>query len=237
MTLVLAWMWLVVGVMTLVVMVLWMPNMSKMMAAQGEQVPPQAITFIYVVMFGTMGCMYLLLPGIFVAFYQRGDVKRTCDAKDPHVRWTDHCPLPVLSLSLLLGFAATSVIWSAGYGFVTPFFGVILKGVSGAIFFLALSLLFGYLAWATYKLKMAAWWATLAAFVLLGLSTVISFSRMSMLDLYREMNFPADQLKMMEAAGVLEMNIPLMMTVNLVVFVGYLLWVRSHWTPGSQPQR
>ncbi len=227
-TLVLAWMWLAMGVMSLAVMIVWMPNMSKMLAAQGQQVPPQGITFIYVVMFGTMGCMYLLLPGIFVAFYQRADVKLTCDAKDPHVRWTDHCPLPVLSLSLLLAFAATSVIWSAGYGFVTPFFGTIIKGVPGAIFFIGLSLLFGYLAWATYKLKMGAWWATLGVFVLLALSTVISFSRISMLDLYREMNFPEDQLKMMEASGVFEMNIPLMMGVNLAVFAGYLLWVRGY---------
>ncbi len=221
----------------LVMIVVWMPNMSKVLAAQGEQLPPQAMTFMYVVMIGTMSCMYLVLPGIFIAFYQRADVKATCDAKDPNVRWTDHCPLPVLSLSLMLGFGATSVIWSASYGFVTPLFGIIMKGVPGALFFLGISLLFGYLAWATYKLKMHAWWATLGTGVVFGLSTIVSFSRLSLMDLYREMKFPADQLKMMEDMGVLEMNIPLMMTVSLALFAGYLLWVRRYFAADAAPHR
>jgi hypothetical protein len=232
-TLVLAWMWLAMGVMTLVVMIVWMPNMSKMLEAQGDQLPPQAMTFVYVVMLGTMGCMYLVLPSIFIVFYQRADVQATCQAKDPCVRWTDRCPLPVLSLSLLLAFASTSILWSAGYGFVTPFFGIVLRGVAGAIFFLGLSVLFGYLAWATYKLKIGAWWASLGVCVLLGLSTLISFSRMNLLDFYREMNFPEDQLKIMEDLGVFEMNMPLMIGVNFAVFVGYLLWVRSYFVESS----
>jgi hypothetical protein len=228
-TLVLAWMWLAMGVVTLVVMIVWMPKMADILAAQGEQIPPHAAPIMYGVMLSMMSCMYLVLPGIFIVFYGRADVKATCDAKDPVVRWTDHCPLPVLSLSLLLGFGATSVIWSAGYGFVAPFFGIIIKGIPGALFFLGFSSLFGYLAWATYKLKMEAWWATLGAIVLFGLSTVISFSRMSLMDLYREMNFPAEQLRMMEELGVLEMNIPLIASVNFAVFIGYLLWVRSYF--------
>lgn len=238
-TLVLAWMWLAMGVMTLVVMVVWMPNMSKIFETQGQPIPPQAMTFVYVMMFGTMGCMYLVLPAVFVVFYQRADVKATCETKDVHVRWTDRCPLPVLSLSLLLGFAATSILWSAGYGFVTPFFGILLKGAAGAIFFLGLSVLFGYLAWATYKLKIGAWWMSLSVCVLLGLSTLVSFSRMNLLDFYREMNFPEDQLKMMEESGVFEMNMPLMIGVNFAVFIAYLLWVRGYFvaagSSNSQP--
>lgn len=232
-TLVLAWMWMVMGAMSLVGIILWMPDMSQVLAAQGQNMPPQAITLMYVVMIGTMSCMYVVLPGIFIAFYQRADVKATCDAKDPHVRWTDRCPLPVLSLSLLMGIGATSVLWSASYGFVAPLFGIILKGVPGALFFLGLSLLFGYLAWATYKLKLQAWWATLACVVLFSLSTIVSFSRLTLMDLYREMKFPEDQLKMMEEMGVLDMNVPLMMTVGLALFVGYLLWVRRYYAAGT----
>ena len=69
MTLVLAWMWLVMGVVALIVMSVCMPNMSNL-AAQEKQVPPQAMIFVYVVMLGTMSCMYLILPGIFIFFYQ-----------------------------------------------------------------------------------------------------------------------------------------------------------------------
>ena len=116
---------------------------------------------------------------------------------------------------------------------MTPLFGIILKGVPGALFFLGFSLLLGYLALATYKLKLQAWWATLGAAALFGLSTIVSFTRLSLMDLYREMNFPEDQLKMMEDMGVLEMNMPLMITVYLAVFVGYLFWVRRYFVSGS----
>jgi hypothetical protein len=184
-------------------------------------------------MFGTLGCIYLVLPGIFVAFYHRADVKATCEARDSKIRWTDHCPLPVLSLSLLLAFGATSILWSAGYEFVTPLFGIIMKGIPGAIFFFGVSALFIYLAWAIYKMRLYAWWVTLAAFVLFGLSTIVTFSRISLMDLYREMKFPEDQLKMMEEAGVLEINIPLIVVIYLTLFIGYLLWVRTYMLAGS----
>lgn len=228
-TLVLAWMWLAMGVVSLAVMFVWMPKFADIAAAQGKPIPPQMASIMYGVMLITMICLYLLLPGIFILFYGRSDVKATCDTLDPVVRWTDHCPLPVLSLSLLLGFAAISVVGSAGYGFVTPFFGFIIKGIPGAMFFLGLSLLFGYLSWATYKLKKKGWWVTLAAIVFLGLSTVISFLRLSLMDLYREMQFSADQLEMMEKLGVLELNMPLIASINFALFIGYLLWVRSYF--------
>ena len=234
-TLVLAWMWLVVGVVSLISMIFVLPNMSAMMAAQKQQPPPMTMNAIFAMMIVMMAGIYVVLPGIFILFYQRADVKTTCEWRDPQVRWTDHCPLPVLSLSLALAFGATSVLWSAGYGFVVPFFGILLKGVPGALLVLSISLLFGYLAWSTYKLKMAAWWATLGAFVLFGLSTVISFSIIDLIDLYREMGFPKEQLEMMERSGALNMNLPLMMTMNMVVLVGYLLWVRRFFHVPSDP--
>lgn len=208
-TLVLAWMWLAVGVMSLLAMFVLMPKMADIGAAQGKPIPPQLASIIYGVTLLTMSFMYLVLPGIFILFYGRSDVKATCDTMDPVIRWTDRCPLQVLSLSLLLGFAATSVVWSASYGFVTPFFGIIIKGIPGALYFLGISMLFGYLSWATYKLKKQAWWVTLVAIILLSLSTVTSFWRVSLMDLYREMELPTKQLEMMEKLGVLEFNLPL----------------------------
>ncbi len=95
--------------------------------------------------------------------------------------------------------------------------------------FLGFGLLFSYLAWSTYKLRISAWWVTLDACLLFGLSTLVSFTRFSPLDLYREMGYPADQLKMMKDMGVLDLNIPLLTGGYMVVFIAYLIWVRRHW--------
>ena len=234
-TLVLAWMWLAVGIISLVSMILFIPNMTNMLSTQKQASTPMMMNAVFVMMIIMMTFIYVVVPGVFIIFYGRYDVKATCEWRDPQIRWTDRCPLPVLSLSLMLGFAATSVLWSAGYGFVAPFFGIILKGVAGAILFMGISLLFGYLAWATYKQKIAAWWTTLGTFLLLGLSTIISFSAISLMDLYREMGFPKDQLDMMERSGAFGMNLPLMMGINLLVFVGYLFWVRGYFDVAVDP--
>lgn len=234
-TLVLAWMWLVIGIQALIMMCLWMPDMFNM-AAQDQQVPPQAMIVFQVVMLGTMGCIYLFLPGVFIVFYQSKHVKATCEFKDTHVRWTDKCPLPVLALSLMLGYGAFSMIFSVSYGSVIPFFGILLKGVPGGLVTLAITLLFAYLAWATYRLKMMAWWTTFVVYVVFCVSSIITFSRVNMMEFYREMDFPEEQLKFIEQSGIVErMNMPLMVGVGFVVFVGYMLWVRRYFVAGSVP--
>lgn len=228
-TLVLAWMWLVPGGVSLITVAFWMPNMF-----QGDQMPPSTKIAVQATLLGTLGCLYLVLPGIFVAFYQSQHVKATCELKDPHVRWTDKAPLPVLALSLLLAFGALSMVWTLAYGPVLPLFGILWKGLPAGAVVVAGSLLMGYLAWGAYKLKMAAWWTTLAVYVVFGLSAVITFSRIPLMELYRAMNFPEEQLKLLERSGAVErMNMPLMIGVSSVVLVGYLLFVRQYFISAS----
>ncbi|WP_339908431.1 hypothetical protein [Symmachiella dynata] len=234
--LVLAWMWFAMGLVTLIMMCFVMPNMFSV-AAQGQKLPPQAMIFAQVSMMATMGCFYVILPGIFITFYQSKHVKATCDFKDPYPRWTDKCPLPVLSLSLILASGALSMPLSISYGGVLPLFGFLLKGVPGALAYLAFAPLFAYLAWATYKLKMSAWWTTFVMYSLFVLSGLVTFSRISMLDFYRAMDMPEEQLKIIEKSGMFEgMNMPLIGGLGLVVVVAYMLWVRRYFVAGTTPQ-
>ena len=233
-TLVLAWMWLAGGILALLMMSVWMPNVFDA-AAQEQQLPPQAMIVMQVVMLGTMGCMYLVVPGVFVSFYQSPHVKATCEFKDPHVRWTDNCPLPVLALSLLLGFGAATMLFSVCYGGVIPFFGILLKGVPSALVILCITLLFAYLSWATYKLKMGAWWTTLVFYGVLGISAIVTFSRIKMMNFYREMNFPEEQLELMQKSGMVDrMNMPLMMGASFAAIVGFMLWVRRYFVAAKK---
>ncbi len=233
--LVLAWMWLVTGIFSLISMIAIIPKWSDMMAAQGQQMPPAAMNAMMAVMLAIMACIYILLPTVFILFYRRPDVKATCERRDPVVPWTDRCPMPVLSLSLMLGFATTSVIWSAGNGFVIPFFGLILKGAVGAILILGCSVLCGYLSWATYKMKPAAWWTTVGFFVVAGMSFTISFSIISMADLYREMNFPKDQIDMMEQSGALDLPTLIISVISFAALLGYLVWVKKYFNRSTDP--
>lgn len=227
--LVLSSMWLVVGVLAMVCYVPLMSGMFSKMAGQG-QIPPGAMVFMMVISGGTIGCLYVILPGAFVLFYRSKHVKATCEVRDPHVRWTDRCPLPVLAVCLLQAFAALQMISTPAFACVLPFFGFLLRGFPAAVVFLVNAVLLGWLALATYRLRMHAWWATVAFYVFWGLSTVITFSRVSMIEFYRGMDFPQEQLKMLQQmAGPMNLMMTWGMAVFLAVLLGYLVYVRKYF--------
>jgi hypothetical protein len=106
-----------------------------------------------------MGCaiavivpVLILLPLAFVLFYRGRNVRATFEARDPHPRWTDRCPFPVLVLALLAAFAVLPCALNALHPAV-PLFGRLLTGPPGAAAMLLFALLQVALAWGLYKLR------------------------------------------------------------------------------------
>lgn len=232
-TLVLSWMWLVMGVVALTMLVFFMPNVFQG-AAPPNEVPPAVMKVMWIMMLGFMGFIYIVLPGVFVLFYRSKHTKATCEYKDPHVRWTDRCPLPVLALSFFLAFGVFGMLTTASYGFAVPFFGIILSRGLGALVVGVTAVWFAFLARGTYKLKMWAWWGAALTYFGLGLSTVVTFSRVELMELYREMNIPEEQLDVIKQTGMIEkMHMPLAMLVCFGVLVVYLLWIRKYFVASS----
>ena len=159
-------------------------------------------------------------------------VRATCQRRDPQIRWTDRCPMPVLALSIL--HASSAAMWMpamAVYGCVMPVFGVILSGAVGAAVILLLTLVLAYLAWGTYRLQMAAWWGTLLLWIA-GTLNMITFSQTGLMEMYEKMNMPAAQLDMMRKSGMIETMsrwMPWMGLVGGALWLGYLLYVRRYF--------
>jgi hypothetical protein len=232
-TVVLSWMWLIVGVMSFVVFVFAAgPMMSASIAQQQPKMPPAAIVIMQVVMGAVMACIYILLPGLFLVFYQRESVRATCWRRDPQVRWTDRCPMPVLAVCILHGSSALCMPLSAAYyGFVMPAFGHILSGAAGAAVMLPLTLVMAYLAWGTYRLKMAAWWGTLLLWMV-GIVNMGTVSQTLLLEMYEKMRMPAAQLAMIRRSGMIEMMALWMPWLGIVcggAWLGYLLVIRRYF--------
>ena len=231
--LVISWLWLVTGIVSTAFFLFFMPDMFERMAQQG-QMPAEAVVVVKLVVLATLGFIYVILPGVFVLFYQSEHVRATCEFKDPRVRWTDHCPLPVLALVVVFGFSVCSMISMPCYGFVVPVFGTLLTGLPGALVLVAITLVLAYLTWGLYKLRPIAWWVTLALGVLGTASNMVTFSRVGLMELYEKMNMPEQQLKMIQDTGMIEkMNMPWMMAVSAAVFLGYLLYVKRYFAVAS----
>ena len=230
-TVVVSWMWLIMGVIACVGVVLFAGPMMSAAIEQQPKMPPQAIVIMQIITGAVVACIYILLPAIFLIFYHRESVRATCQRRDPQIRWTDRCPMPVLALSIFHTSGALCMPSTAAYGFLIPVFGVFLSGTAGAAVVLFLTLVLAYLAWGTYRLQMAAWWGTLLLWIV-GTLNMVAFPQTGLMEMYEKMGMPAAQLEMIRKSGMIEMMsrcMPWMGLVGGAVWLGYLLYVRRYF--------
>jgi hypothetical protein len=232
-TLVLAWIWLVCGGVGMLFYFLFMGGMFQQMA-QAQNMPPGAVVVLQVFLGGMMGCVYVLLPGSFILFHQSRHVRATCERRDPQVRWTDNCPLPVLAVSVLMGTNALYTLMLLAYGAVCPWFGTLLDGAAAVLLVLVTAALFACLAWGTYKLKVWAWLGSIALIALWGASAFLTFHRVGIRELYERMGFAEEQLALMQKFGALEqMHLPWMVALSVGAYLAYLLYVGRYFFRSS----
>lgn len=229
--LVLSWCWLVVGIMSTVIMAFLLPQILANSFPEGQKLPEAARWIIAATMAGTLGCTYLVLPGALVLFYRSRHVKATCDARDPVRRWTDACPLPVLAVSLMLAFGAFSMLsMPLAYNSIMPFFGTLISGAPATVFCLVITSLMAWTAWANYRLEPAAWWVTVALYAVMMLSAALTFARFDLIEMYRQMGVPPDQMAQIEKFSFLrDRSAAWWMLLFAVPFFGYLLWVKRYF--------
>ena len=225
-----SWFWLVCGICGVTFFLLFMPGMYDSMA-ETDEIPMEIISVIKFVTVVFMTIIYVLIPGALVFFYRSRHVKATCRFRDPQIRWTDKCPLPVLALSMLFAMWSVSLLTMGAYGWAFPFFGTILTGISGAAVVLVLILCLAYLARGTYRLSINAWWCAVLLTIAWGVSTIITFSRISILELYEKMNFPEEQLKGMREFMPHDSTMNLMFVLSFAAFLGYLLYTKRFFKP------
>jgi len=230
-----SWLWLISGISGLILILLLMPDIYDRMG-ESEQMPPELARIMKYVMTAFMTVLYVIIPAVLVLFYGSKNVKATCEFRDPQVRWTDKCPLPVLAVSLMFGFWAVSMLFTLFYGCAIPFFGFILTGLSGAGVVLLVMLLAGYVAWGTYRLSINAWWCAVLLIIAWALSTAITFSRVSILDFYEKMNFPEQQFDIIKQFSISQDYMVLFLGLWVVAFLGYLLYTRRYFVPPPEQE-
>lgn len=229
-TLVLAWTWLVIGVIAMAIMAVILPQILNVPPPGGQPLPEAAKVVVVVIALVTLTVIYVLLPGVLVLFYQSKHVKATCEAHHPEPCWTDACPLPVLGLSIWLGLSALSLLMMpVFYNGIAFCFGTLLTGLPGTLFGLCLSGVWAWLAWATYRLRPGAWWITLVVLVLLGVSYFLTLRNVDLMEMYRLMGMPEQQLAQMERYGFIKDTMSWWVLAFVVPFIGYLLWVKRYF--------
>ena len=208
-------------------------HLGGTMAANGQPVPQPAIQLItQVIMVAFMLLFYIVIPGALFLFYRSPHVRSTCEVRDPKGRWTDHCPLPVLALSLLTSFGAVGTLALLGFRCVFPFFGFLVDGAGGCVLILALSGTMLYLGRGLYRLQIDAWRLLLAVIVIMAISGTITFWRIDLVTMYTSMG--VDSHVVTAAAKMGQMNFLRWMTpIWFLPWVGWLLFVRRYFPKSS----
>jgi len=235
-SLIIAWSWLVIGVVTLAFMIVFLPSILKASQQQGPAMPEQMQMVVKLVALAFIGVIFVLVPAIFVCFYQSRHVKATCEAHDPVPRWTDTCPLPLLALCLWLGFGAfTALIMPVSTNGVLPLFGQFISGPFGWVVCAVLAGMLGYSAWAMYRLQKAGWWIAFAIMCFGSVSGFVTFSRVDLLEMYRLMGYGERQIEMMKSYSFIQGHgMAIYPLAGAVVMLAYLLFVRRYFRQQGQ---
>jgi hypothetical protein len=221
---------IVIGVISLIAMGFFFPAMAKV--APGNAGPGLPPGFFSIVMAGTMvvmGLLLLIIPGAFVWFYRKREVKEALEHFDPVERWTDRCPIPVLGIVVALIGYGGMILVSAPQAML-PVFGTVLYGpvaMAVAIVFAIAALV---LAWLSFRRRPAGWWGTIAFVVFLAVAYLMTAARSDQRNLYRNSGFTAQQLEVMNQFrsrlpfGLLGLQLPIPL-----LMIGYMIWVRKYF--------
>lgn len=221
-----SWLWLVSGVTGMAFMLLFMPDMYEQMSKDG-QIPANVVTVIKYVTFGFMTVIYIIIPGSFILFYGSKNTQATCEHRDPVVRWTDKCPLPVLAMVLMSGCCAACMPFMGLYGWAVPCFGTVVTGAAGAGIALLFLALLVFITRGLYRLDLKAWWCAAGLSVVWGASCAVTFSRVTLMEFYEKMNFPAQQLEIMRKMAITQSHSLTYICLFWVLFLlAFLLYTK-----------
>ncbi|MCP4675605.1 MAG: hypothetical protein GY854_08905 [Deltaproteobacteria bacterium] len=224
---------LAVGSLCFVASCFIMPLVMYRTVAQDSDVPAEFASIMVVVMLGFMFCIYVFLPGIFVLFYRSPHVKATCEYKDPVVRWTDKCPLPVLAVSILCGYGGAWMLLMAPFMPIFPFLDTFITGPTAIALMAGIAVVLLLFSRGIYRLRSAAWWGY-TAFITLGVVfSMATFPRLDWHEYYQAMGYSQQQMDMMDKTGMAEMmsspGMMGLMVCTFAVYLGYLLYVRRYF--------
>jgi hypothetical protein len=238
--LIFSWTWLIMGVFSMAVMSFVLPHMMEAISATAQpgqpQIPAGAASAIVGIQMAVLGVIYLIMPGAWVFFYSSRNVKATCEAYDPVVRWTDRCPLPVLAVSLWLAISAPMmVVMAVVYKGILPAFGTFVVGPAGSALCIVLAVLWAYAARAIYRRELRGWWIAVATIVIFSASAFVTYSRHDVTEVYQLMGYPQAQIDQIQKMNFMKGSTMAWGSIcGAVPLLGYLIYLRRFFPPRSQ---
>jgi hypothetical protein len=230
--LVFGWIGLIGGVIGMIVWGFTMPQMANAMraAAPPGATPPPAAFFkiLVIVMTVFFAFIYVIIPALLLWLFRSSDVEATLRHYDPHRRWTDDVPLPVLGLAALLAVSAFWALTSIIQGWFAAF-GLLLTGAPARLLSLLIAGLLALAAWLTFRRRPAGWWMAMALLTIVPLAWITTLLRRDMVDLYRAMGMSDAELRVIANMQVVNSTFMAICVSMLALASLAFAWYARKW--------
>lgn len=234
--LILSWYMLIAGLFGILFFVFFMGSFFDNAFKSAPNMTPAVITGVKMGMMGMMGVFYVILPALFVLFYQSKYVSAAVEYHDPQENWMDACPTPVFAVSFFSALGAFSMVFFAlmMLGTDFPLYGAVLPVWGMALFLLAMFAALIYISIGSYHLDVKAWWTAVILVIAGAAAYYFMFSHFDPTTAYQQMKLPAAQIDQMKRSGMLEMYGSMSNVVWLMMtpYLAYLLFVRKYFFKG-----
>jgi hypothetical protein len=237
--LVIAWTWVVSGVLGTVASVGSVANYRGAMAAAmppgSAAPPPQFVYAMLAVTLALTAVFMIALPALLLWFFQRRGVRQTMEYFDPRPRWTDRCPTPVLAVAFWLVLSGAGSLIYLAFG-ILPLFGRILTGPAAVVGIVVIATLLFALARSIYLLRQPAWWGTVVLVVVMSASMITTVRRLGVEELYHSAGYTREQVDLMTRFGGIGNAGTIAFTaVAGALLIGYLVFVRRYFVAKPAP--
>ena len=225
--LILSWYSLLIGLASTVMMGFFLPRISEFQPTPLDHGTLAIVTTCTLVF---MGFFMVALPLAGVLFYGNKNVRATCEERDPQVRWTDRCPLPVLAASVTLVVKSLLILFGAilTHG-VMFFFGRLVSGSEGMFFALCICGVWFYAARGLYAMKESAWWILMLTMATWVVCNAIGLSSSDLQEMHRLMGYSAEQVTHLQRYSFLSNGTLSLWSVGyLAPWFGYLVYIKRY---------
>lgn len=190
-TIAVSFLWLALGILTMVMTAFFVPAILKMQSATPR---PQNVEAIMPIVLGILGVFGVVFPVAFLAFYLNRNVKGTC-LRGETSPLTASRPVLMNVLIVWFGFCLLSLPFSLSMRYPRVFFGMILFGWAGKALYLVLALLpLAVAVWGYIRRNILGWWSALFYSTFWPISAAVTFLRIDIFELYRKMGMNEQQL-------------------------------------------
>lgn len=209
--------WLVAGVPLLVVFSFMLFSVKELSLA--------AIIIILI----SLVLSYTVMPGLLIWFYRSRDVRLTFESRDPNSYWIEALPLPVVVLGSLFVLCAIALHILIFFNGIIPLLGLWLNGLQGILLIDILIMSLVGLIWGTLRLKTWAWYVSLFYFSLMTLSSILTLSRSSFLDILSVMNLPEFEREILQGVPLHGVHFAALIGIPLLITLGLIIYSKRYF--------